>query len=45
MPITTRQHGGIDYAVAALLGSLASSRRLPPPVRATLGAAGLYGAG
>ena len=40
--ISTRLHGAIDYAVAALLGSLAISRRLPPPVRRTLGAASLY---
>ncbi len=39
--ITTRLHGAIDYAVAALLGGLASSGRLPPAVRATLGGASL----
>ncbi len=43
--ITTRLHGAIDYAVAALLGSLAISRGLPPPVRATLGTASLFHTG
>ncbi len=39
--ITTRLHGAIDYAVASLLGTLATSSNLPPPVRATLGTASL----
>ncbi len=39
--ITTRLHGAIDYAVASLLGTLATSSSLPPPVRATLGTASL----
>lgn len=39
--ITTRLHGAIDYAVAALLGGLASSHKLPAAVRTTLGATGL----
>jgi len=40
--ITTRLHGAIDYAAASLLGSLAVSRKLPPPVRRALGTASLY---
>ncbi len=40
--IPTRLHGAIDYGVAALLGSLATSSNLPPPVRRTLGTASLY---
>ena len=40
--IPTRLHGAIDYGVAALLGSLATSSDLPPPVRRTLGTASLY---
>lgn len=43
--ITTRLHGAIDYTVAALLGSLATSRGLPPAVRATLGATSLFHTG
>jgi hypothetical protein len=39
--ITTRLHGAVDYAVASLLGTLATSSSLPPPVRATLGTASL----
>ena len=39
--ITTRLHGAIDYAVASLLGTLATSSNLPPAVRATLGTASL----
>ena len=37
--ISTRQHAALDYATAALLGTLATSRRLPQPVRAILGTA------
>lgn len=40
--IPTRLHGAIDYGVAALLGSLATSSNLPSPVRRTLGTASLY---
>jgi len=40
--ISTRLHGLIDYAVAALFGGLAASRALTPPVRTVLGAAGAY---
>jgi hypothetical protein len=40
--IPTRLHGAIDYGVAALLGSLAASSGLPPPVRRALGTASLY---
>lgn len=43
--ITTRLHGAIDYTVAALLGSLATSHGLPPAVRATLGATSLFHTG
>jgi hypothetical protein len=43
--ITTRLHGAIDYTVAALLGSLATSRGLSPAVRATLGATSLLHTG
>ena len=43
--ISTRTHGLIDYGVAALLGGLAASRALPPPVSRLLGAAGAYHAG
>lgn len=43
--ISTRTHGLIDYGVAALLGGLAASRVLPPPVSRLLGAAGAYHAG
>lgn len=42
MLIPTRLHGLIDYGVAAMLGGLAASRTLPPPVRGLLGAAGAY---
>ena len=40
--ISTRLHGFIDYAVALLLGGLAASRSLSPPVRRALGSAGAY---
>ena len=40
--IPTRLHGAIDYGVAALLGGLATSSNLPPPVRRALGTASLY---
>ncbi len=40
--IPTRLHGAIDYGVAALLGSLATSSNLPVPVRRALGTASLY---
>ena len=43
--ISTRLHGAIDYTVASLLGTLATSSSLPPPVRATLGTASLSHAG
>jgi len=43
--IPTRLHGAIDYGVAALLGSLAASSNLPPPVRRALGTASLYHTG
>ncbi len=43
--ISTRLHGLIDYAVAALLGGLSASRLLRPPVRGVLGGAGVYHAG
>ena len=42
MPISTRLHGMIDYAAAALLGTLSQARALPPPVRAALGTASLF---
>ena len=42
MLIPSRLHGLIDYGVAAMLGGLAASRALPPPVRGLLGAAGAY---
>lgn len=42
MPISTRLHGVIDYAVAALLGGLSQDRVLPSPVRAALGTASAY---
>ncbi|WP_211259336.1 DUF4336 domain-containing protein [Belnapia moabensis] len=42
MLIPSRLHGLIDYGVAAMLGGLAASRSLPPPVRGLLGAAGAY---
>jgi len=40
--ISTRLHGLIDYAVASLLGGLATSSSLPPPVRRVLGGASAY---
>ncbi len=40
--IPTRLHGAIDYGAAALLGGLATSSNLPPPVRRALGTASLY---
>ncbi len=40
--ISTRLHGVIDYAVAALFGRLSASRSLPAPVRGVLGATGAY---
>ncbi|MBV8592503.1 MAG: DUF4336 domain-containing protein [Acetobacteraceae bacterium] len=40
--ISTRLHGMIDYAVAAVFGRLALSSALPVTARATLGAAGTY---
>lgn len=40
--ITTRTHGLIDWAVAALLGAGSASRALSPPVRAALGTASAY---
>ena len=43
--ISTRLHGLIDYAVAASLGGLSASRRLSPPVRQILAAAGASNAG
>ena len=43
--ISTRLHGVIDYAVAALFGGVAASRAVPPAVREVLGAAGAYHAG
>ncbi|WP_201445495.1 DUF4336 domain-containing protein [Belnapia sp. F-4-1] len=42
MLIPSRQHGLIDYGVAAMLGGLAASRALPPPVRGVLGVAAAY---
>jgi hypothetical protein len=42
MLISTRLHGVIDYAAAALLGSLSQARALPSPVRAALGTASAY---
>ncbi len=42
MMISTRLHGVIDYAVAALFGGLSASRSLPLPVRGVLGATGAY---
>ena len=43
--ISTRLHGLIDYAVAALFGGLFASRALTPRVRTVLGAAGAYHVG
>lgn len=43
--IPTRLHGLIDYGVAAMLGGLAASRSLPPPVRGLLATAGAYHTG
>jgi hypothetical protein len=40
--ISTRLHGMIDYGVALLLGGLARSRALPPPVRRVVGTASVY---
>ncbi len=45
MRIATRLHGLIDYGVASLLGGLAMSRALPPPVRGVIGVAGVLNAG
>lgn len=43
--ISTRLHGGIDYAVAALFARFAMSPRLPAATRATFGALGACQAG
>ena len=43
--ISTRLHGAIDYGVAAALGGISTSRRLPLPVRGVLRAAGAYHTG
>ncbi len=43
--ISTRLHGAIDYAVAALAGTLAATGTLSPPVKRLLGGASLLATG